>query len=118
MRSGIDAVVRAEGGIRRDLHASRGSLNPAWKRLDGILGSTLAFENGMGKTFAAMEKLLAAARDSGGGVHELLYRRGVYDDLESALRGLQTVLRVLRDDGLANAIQFRRNVHLIRHKSR
>ncbi len=117
MRSGVDALVLAEAGASRDLRASRASLNPAWKRMNGIVGTTLSFERGLESAFGSLEKLLASLQDSGA-VHKLLYQREMYDDLESALHGLQAVLKVLRDDGLANTIQFRRNVHLIRHESR
>jgi hypothetical protein len=118
IRSGTMALTRAAGTARSALRVTGKNLDPTWGRMESSLIAAVAVEKNIEEALRSMDKLFAPLRDSTGAIGRHFYDRKAYDEMLSALGLLQQALRTLKKEGLEDAIQFRRNIHLFGGKSR
>ena len=95
MGSGVDKAVRV-------------ALLAAWMLSVGA-GSALAADE---TPAGGLEEVVVACQDTTQGPSRFLVQRELYDRTLAITHALQDLLKVLRDDGLTDAIHFWRNVHI------
>lgn len=108
----LDRLASASAGmdrLGRDLSAQSDTLV---FRADRALTRLALLTSQAAETLAGLEALAAAGQDTTRYPGRALMRRDLYDRALALTHALEDMLKLLRDDGLTDAIHFWRNVHL------
>jgi ABC-type transporter Mla subunit MlaD len=108
----LDRLSEASAGVNRfgrDLSEQSDTLvlraNRTLARLAILTGQATTVLHGL-------EEVVVACQDTTQGPSRFLVQRELYDRTLAITHALQDLLKVLRDDGLTDAIHFWRNVHI------
>lgn len=109
--AGLETASAGFDRLGRDLAAQSDTLVLRAEKTLVRLGALTAQSTAV---LGSLEGIVAACQDSSRGPGRILARRDLYDRALAATHTLEDILKILRDDGLTDAIHFWRNVHFRR----